>query len=142
LFEASNGKGWSAVAAPKGAAVGDHDAGYTIVARGDTPASWWRVDPTTGETLGMNPLGGTAGTEEAVLNRQLGYNLALGVSALAKCIYSAATGTAVGTEGMIAGARCVAAASLGFVAGQIAILMTAELALAALLQGISQWVGP
>jgi hypothetical protein len=137
LFAASSGKGWAVVTTPAGAAAADASAGYAIVANGPAAASWWRIDPTTGETLGMNPMGGDAAAEEAALQANLTANFVLGVSALAHCIYATATSS---TSTFGDGVRCVGAATLGFFAAQLGILAGGSIVLATLLQGIAQWI--
>lgn len=69
-------KNWALITDPASAAIaalpaparvvanGDLEQGYTIVAPpGSRPATWWRVRPETGETLGQAAVGGTAMTE-------------------------------------------------------------------------------
>jgi hypothetical protein len=143
LYAATNGAGWSVVTAPQGVAAGDHDAGYAIVATGSTPGSWWRVDPATGETLGMNPLGGLTAVEEAALNKQLAVNFALGVNSLMHCLYGVVTATSGGSDRLVTGGRCVAAATLGFATGHIGnfLALNSGLILSLLLNGIATWVG-
>ncbi|MEO8554035.1 MAG: hypothetical protein ABI678_28870 [Kofleriaceae bacterium] len=119
LYAVANGTGWAPGPAARGPASVDHDAGYTIIASPAAPGSWWRIDPVTGETLGMNPLGGNAGTEEALKQIALGLNFVSGVHSLIKCVYQAASGT---INDMGGGARCVGAASLNFAGNQIGIV--------------------
>lgn len=143
LYAATSGKGWAVVAVPQGPAAADRDAGYAIVAFGSTPSSWWRIDPATGETLGMNPSGGDAATEYVMQQRALIANFLLGVNSLMRCVYGVATATSGGTDRLVSGGRCVAAATLGFAAGHFGILLggTGGLVLGVLLQGIGTWVG-
>jgi hypothetical protein len=60
---AANTKDWSVNATPAGFAANDRSAGYTVVASASSPQTWWRIDASTGETLGMNPMGGSVLTE-------------------------------------------------------------------------------
>jgi hypothetical protein len=123
-FTASGGKGWTtigAMAALPGSLVGspearrlaaaDLAAGYAaVVAPGGT--SWWRLDPRTGETLGMSMRGGSTTTETAMLD-----NMILFVAQSGKCIYQHATSTSEGRERT--GMMCIAGALLGFVGGGV-----------------------
>jgi hypothetical protein len=64
LFAASS-KDWSVNATPAGDAANDQAAGYAVVDRGASRQTWWRINPSTGETLGMTPMGGSVITETA-----------------------------------------------------------------------------
>lgn len=107
--------GWSVVtdaAAPaiaalpvaaRSLATADLAAGYALVVPpAGTYATWWRVRPETGETLGQAALGGSAQTEAAIMN--------LTVTAISGtfCFLSARGGHLMG---------CVIGAMLGTVGG-------------------------
>ncbi|MEZ5665955.1 MAG: hypothetical protein R3F55_00660 [Alphaproteobacteria bacterium] len=76
-------------------------------------AAWWRVDPATGTTLGMNPAGGAVMTEEAFLVWFQGIQVG-------GCFALMALTIAAGMPGAYAGAAiCVAGGITGAVAGGI-----------------------
>jgi hypothetical protein len=118
LYAATNGKGWSVVDAPQGVAAGDRSAGYAIVAQQSAPRTWWRVDPITGETLGMNPMGGNAGTERVTLQVAVQDNMILAAAGLAKCIYGLAH-THGGTDATVDYVVCVATTVAGGAGGVV-----------------------
>jgi hypothetical protein len=83
-FASSGGRGWRAnppalqQLAPnlRALAAADVADGYTLVVSpdpaGSPSATWWRVNPQTGETLGMNGHGGGVSAETAIIiNRTL-----------------------------------------------------------------------
>ncbi|HEY4179070.1 MAG TPA: hypothetical protein VGM90_19625 [Kofleriaceae bacterium] len=108
---AANGKEWTVNAAPTGYAAGDHSAGYTVVSHGSSPQTWWRIDAATGETLGMNPLGGSVFMEtlKAKFYEQIYY----GVGAFAYCLIRHAGG------GGVVLATCAAGATVAMVLGAL-----------------------
>lgn len=68
----------------------DINAGYVVLANGSNGVSglthdarWWRVDPVTGETLGMNQFVGASATEEVYV---LAFGLGLAVGSVAMSI--------------------------------------------------------
>jgi hypothetical protein len=118
LFAASSGKDWSVIAAPQGLARTDQTAGYAIVARNASPRTWWRIDAATGETLGMNPLGGNAATEEAALQQAMVENFISGVVNLTFCLWDhRAAGSAAAI--VDASAACGFAAAVGAMGGVV-----------------------
>jgi hypothetical protein len=142
LYAGANGKGWAVVAAPHGPATADREAGYTIVAATATPASWWRIDPATGETLGMNPFGGDEATEYLMQQRALVGNYIIAMSSLARCMYGVATATSGGADRLVTGGRCVAAATVGYLGGYGAIMLAGNsgLVLGVLIQSMTPWL--
>jgi hypothetical protein len=138
-FAAGNGAGWRVIGSPQGGAAGDREAGYAIVAPAASPASWWRIDPATGETLGMSPLGGSAGTEEAALNAAMVDNLVLCAASIAKCVYGFETSTGEGRD--VTATVCVVGALSGLAGAGVIGAMGGPRWLALLLQIFGSWVG-
>ncbi|HEY5939072.1 MAG TPA: hypothetical protein VIU61_30670, partial [Kofleriaceae bacterium] len=85
-FVTSGGKGWRVVpptdasAAISAEAKRDLAAGYAIVLGPN--ATWWRVHPASGETLGMSARGGSVTTERAMMDNLIIFGLQAGV-----CLY-------------------------------------------------------
>ena len=115
-FATSGGKGWRVIAAAspgRGSAeiASDLAAAYTIV-RGPAE-TWWRVDPRTGETLGMSVRGGAVTTEYA-----LKVNMVTATAGAGGCLYQ--DGTRAGGAGSPHTRSywaCMAGVLLGFALG-------------------------
>ncbi len=88
----------------------DLDRGYAAIVPQQIAslddAVWWRVDPATGETLGMNALGGSEFTEYAV-------NLSISIATMASCLYKAEkAGPNPGTAKQVGIGLCMLGATL------------------------------
>ena len=106
----------------------DLEAGYLVVvptAPGGTgaPASWWRIDPTTGTTLGVNELGwGPSMVAYALIVNFIGFafcevgaisgGAAIGGTVLCTFGFATGTGAILAGAGGVAGALMIASAIL------------------------------
>jgi len=113
---AANSKDWRVNATPAGFAAADQSAGYAIVASTSSPQTWWRINPTTGETLGMTPMGGSVVTEtaitEALIKEKATENA---IASLINFVYCLGMHTSTMSAG-VAGS-CAAGAALGGAVG-------------------------
>lgn len=139
-FAGAGGKGWAVVAEPQGPAAADRAAGYAIVAPGAAPASWWRIDAASGETLGMSPLGGSEGAEQVALQKAMTENTILGFASLAKCLYGNVTSTANADDTFNATVVCVASAAVGWAGSNVVALSEGSRALGLAIQIIASWM--
>jgi hypothetical protein len=95
----------------------DLSAGYVLLANGPYDVAelsndfrWWRVDPVTGETLGMNQFGGAATTEE--LNA-LAFILGVGILHAGAIIIEMAAGASL-RQSAVCGNAISAAFAFGY----------------------------
>lgn len=118
LFAASS-KEWSVNATPAGFAANDRAAGYAVVERGSSPQTWWRINPSTGETLGMSPMGGCVITETAITETLIKEKASENAyAALMNFTYCLWTHRAQAGSTAVAGS-CAAGAALGGLVGTI-----------------------
>jgi hypothetical protein len=111
----------------------DLEAGYVVVvptapSEPDAPVSWWRVDPSTGATLGVNELGwGPSMAEYSLIVNFIGFAFCevgavsggAAVGGTMMCVFGLATGTGaiVAGSGGVAGALMIASAVLYGIGG-------------------------
>lgn len=111
-FVASSGKGWRVVqpaeasASVPAGARSDLAAGYAVIV--GPAATWWRVHPQSGDTLGMSTRGGSVTTERVMMQ-----NLVLFTFGAGACLYLD-SGRATGTAHTRSYWACIAGALLGF----------------------------
>jgi hypothetical protein len=139
-FAGAGGRGWAVVAEPQGPAAADRAAGYAIVAPGAAPASWWRIDAASGETLGMSPLGGSEGAEQVAIQKAMTENSILGFASLARCLYGNITSTAGADDTFNATVVCVASAAVGWAGSNVVALSEGSRALGLAIQIIASWM--
>jgi hypothetical protein len=118
-------------------AAADHAAGYAVIAPpGATAATWWRVHPETGETLGLGARGGITATEYVALqNAQI-----LWATGLTGCMVVAAIH--VRDPGSFSDlVWCSIAATLGFAGGSLGVVVGSARGLSLAIQMFSTLVG-
>lgn len=72
-------------AAAKEAAGRDLEDGYLVAIADDSQPFWWRVDPSTGETLGMGTHGGSEFTEYLIATGGIGISVFLFAQSVESC---------------------------------------------------------
>jgi hypothetical protein len=64
---------------------GDLDDGYLVAIADDPGPHWWRIDPVTGQTLGMSPVGGSEIMEYLITTAGIAISVALFANSVESC---------------------------------------------------------